>query len=122
MGAKAVAKPVNGLLSRRERTILSLVGRGLTNQEIADQLWISSRTVKCMLHRACVKLGAGTRDQAVIRALKRRALSVHEIFTIDEMVELMASMPPDVVARVAEKAQENHGRGQSLREAEGASV
>lgn len=121
MGANAVAKPHNGLLSRRERTILSLVGRGLTNQEIADQLWISSRTVKCMLHRACVKLGARTRDQAVIRALRRRALSVHEIFSIDELADLMASMPPDVVARVAERAQENHRRSLSPSEAESTS-
>lgn len=101
----------DSLLTRRERSILALVGRGLTNQEIADQLWISSRTVKCILHRACVKLEARTRDQAVIQALKRRAIDVQEIFSLDELAELMCTLPPESIEKVAQRVEQNHGGG-----------
>ncbi len=71
-------KTPDDLLSNREKDILVLVGRGLTNQEIADQLWISMRTVKCILHRACVKLEVRTRDQAVLKGLRDRAIGIQD--------------------------------------------
>lgn len=91
-------------LTNRERAIIALAGRGMTNQEIGDELKISIRTVKCLLHRACVKLGARNRDRAVIQALKSGDIGIHNIFTLDELAELLASTPPEFVATVADRA------------------
>jgi DNA-binding CsgD family transcriptional regulator len=50
-------------LTRREREVAGLAGRGLSDQEIADRLVISIRTVGNHLHRAYAKLGIGRRDE-----------------------------------------------------------
>ena len=55
-------------LSRREREILRLVERGLSNPEIARKLVIDANTVKSHLHRIYQRLGVTTRYQAVMRA------------------------------------------------------
>lgn len=91
-------------LTNRERAIIALAGRGMTNQEIGDELKICVRTVKCLLHRACVKLSVRNRDRAVIQALKSGDIGIHNIFTLDELAELVASAPPELVAMVADRA------------------
>ncbi|HVM52709.1 MAG TPA: LuxR C-terminal-related transcriptional regulator [Acidimicrobiales bacterium] len=50
-------------LTVREREIVVLAARGLSNREIADQLYISLRTAEGHLYRACSKLGIGDRTQ-----------------------------------------------------------
>ncbi|MBE0481116.1 MAG: helix-turn-helix transcriptional regulator [Dehalococcoidia bacterium] len=97
----------DNVLTKRERDILALVGRGMTNQEIGDQLYISARTVKCTLHRACVKMGVRTRDQAVIRALRRRAIDIRDIFSLDELAELLSSLSPELITKVAQRVEQN---------------
>ncbi|MDQ3210470.1 MAG: LuxR C-terminal-related transcriptional regulator [Actinomycetota bacterium] len=54
-----------GLLTSREREVLSLVRQGLTNREIAHRLGITSGTVRSHLEHAFAKLGVGTRTAAV---------------------------------------------------------
>jgi DNA-binding CsgD family transcriptional regulator len=56
-----VAQPLP--LTRREREIIALVGLGLSNQQIADRLVMSVRTVEGHLYRAGTKLGTTHRDQ-----------------------------------------------------------
>ena len=51
----------------RELEILTLVARGLSNREIATQLFVSENTVKTHCSRAFDKLGAARRTQAVQR-------------------------------------------------------
>lgn len=53
------ATTVNGVagLSEREREVLALVARGLTNRDVACRLVISTRTVERHLSNAYVKLG-----------------------------------------------------------------
>jgi LuxR family maltose regulon positive regulatory protein len=55
-------------LSAREQEILELVAAGLTNQEIADKLVISSETVKKHTGNIYGKLGVSNRTEAVARA------------------------------------------------------
>jgi DNA-binding NarL/FixJ family response regulator len=55
-------------LTEREREILALVGRGLSNDEIAAELVISPATAKTHVNRAMAKLGAHDRAQLVIAA------------------------------------------------------
>jgi len=55
-------------LSRRERDVLRLVGRGATNREIARELEIGDQTVKTLLARSCAKLGVNRRGDAFAAA------------------------------------------------------
>ena len=56
----------NGLgLSRREQQLVQLIGRGLTNKEIASQLNLSEQTVKNHVHRMLRKVGVSDRLSAV---------------------------------------------------------
>jgi two-component system, NarL family, response regulator LiaR len=54
-------------ITPRELEILNLVARGLSNREIATQLFVSENTVKTHCARAFDKLGAARRTQAVQR-------------------------------------------------------
>jgi DNA-binding CsgD family transcriptional regulator len=54
-------------ITARELEILTLVARGLSNREIAAQLFVSENTVKTHCSRAFDKLGAARRTQAVQR-------------------------------------------------------
>ena len=55
-------------LTPREREILTLVGLGLSNDEIAGQLFISPATAKTHVNRTMTKLGVRDRPQLVIVA------------------------------------------------------
>lgn len=55
-------------ITAREFEILTLVAQGLSNREIAAQLFVSENTVKTHCARAFDKLGAARRTQAVQRA------------------------------------------------------
>ncbi|GAA2614752.1 response regulator transcription factor [Actinomadura fulvescens] len=60
-------RPLNGVTDR-EREVLTLVGRGLANAEIAAELSISMATVKAHVARLFTKLGARDRVHLVIIA------------------------------------------------------
>ena len=53
-------------LTPRELEVLGLIGAGLTNQEIADRLYISLNTVKTFIRCAYRRIGTTRRSQAVI--------------------------------------------------------
>ncbi len=57
-----VASPP-GRLTRRQLTVARLVAQGLSNKEIARELWISERTVEGHVEQLRNKLGVGTRVQ-----------------------------------------------------------
>ena len=61
-------------LSAREKEVLALVARGLTNLQIGRELYVSEATVKTHLARACAKLGVTGRTAAVTRAMQAGAL------------------------------------------------
>jgi DNA-binding NarL/FixJ family response regulator len=60
-------RPVEGI-TEREREVLTLVGRGLSNTEIAAELFITVATAKAHIARLFTKLGARDRVQLVITA------------------------------------------------------
>jgi DNA-binding NarL/FixJ family response regulator len=62
-------------ITDREREVLTLVGRGLSNMEIAEQLFISVATAKAHVARLFAKLGARDRVQLVIIAYENGLVS-----------------------------------------------
>ena len=64
------AHPRLGDLTEREREIVAWVATGRSNQEIADQLFLSSDTVRTHVSRAMVKLHARDRAQLVVFAIE----------------------------------------------------
>jgi DNA-binding NarL/FixJ family response regulator len=56
------------VLTPREREVVALVGSGLTNDEIAESLFVSPLTAKTHVNRAMMKLGARDRAQLVVVA------------------------------------------------------
>lgn len=70
----------------REREVLTLVGRGMTNAEIAEELFISVATAKAHVARLLAKLGARDRVQLVIAA-----------YELGLVTPLRAVVLPDVV-------------------------
>ena len=57
------------VLSQREREVLERLAQGLTNREIAGELYVGEETVKSHLSRLYGKLQATDRRDAVARAL-----------------------------------------------------
>ncbi|MFD8751329.1 response regulator [Kitasatospora sp. NPDC059577] len=61
-------RAVVGAVTEREREVLTLVGRGLSNAEIAEELTISVATAKAHVARLFTKLAARDRVHLVIQA------------------------------------------------------
>jgi DNA-binding NarL/FixJ family response regulator len=61
-------------LTAREREVLVLVARGLSNSEIAGWLTVSLETVKTHVKRIFTKLGVRDRAQAVVAAYEARLI------------------------------------------------
>ena len=63
-------QPVDALsaLTERERDILTLIGEGLTNRQIGQQLFLAEKTVKNHISRLLAKLGVERRIQAAVIA------------------------------------------------------
>jgi DNA-binding CsgD family transcriptional regulator len=67
--ARAREATLGDPLSQSELKALTLASRGLDNQQIADELWLSIHTIKTQMCMSYVKLGANNRTHAVVIAL-----------------------------------------------------
>jgi NarL family two-component system response regulator LiaR len=79
---QAVKRPSASLeepLTGRENDILRHVAHGLSNQEIADRLVISERTVRTHISHILDKLNLENRTQAALYALRRGLTSLDEL-------------------------------------------
>jgi NarL family two-component system response regulator LiaR len=61
-------------LSKREYEVLELISHGLSNQEIAEKLFVSTSTVKTHVSNVLAKLDASRRTQAIRRAKELRII------------------------------------------------
>ena len=64
-------------LTSRELEVLKLVAKGMSNREIADELYISDNTVKNHIRNILEKLHLHSRMEAVIYAVRERLLDIH---------------------------------------------
>ena len=75
--AAAVAPRQLDVLTDREREVVALVAQGLSNQEIAEELYISPKTAKTHVSRSMLKLQARDRAQLVVIAYRTGLVKVH---------------------------------------------
>ncbi len=66
------ASGADGTLSTRERQVLDLIGDGLTNKQIGDQLGLAEKTVKNYVSTMLEKLGMERRTQAAVYTARRK--------------------------------------------------
>lgn len=71
MRTKRVESPVEPL-TEREREVLSLLARGLSNKEIATELFITERTARTYVSNILGKLGLASRTQAALYAVEHK--------------------------------------------------
>ena len=60
-------------LSDQERTVLELIGEGLTNRQIGERMFLAEKTVKNYVSHLLAKLGLERRTQAAVLATELRA-------------------------------------------------
>jgi DNA-binding CsgD family transcriptional regulator len=71
LGASGRSAPrIEGELTAREREVLALLGEGLSNQALADRLFISPKTAEHHVGRILGKLGLRSRAEAAAHALR----------------------------------------------------
>jgi NarL family two-component system response regulator LiaR len=70
MPAFLTGRDKDDMLTGREREILQLLADGMSNADVATQLFISQETVKSHVRHILAKLEADTRTQAVAIALR----------------------------------------------------
>jgi len=66
-------------LTSREREVVSLVGRGLSNAEIAEELFLSPLTAKTHVSRAMTKVHVRDRAQLVVFAIKTGLTQIDDL-------------------------------------------
>jgi two-component system response regulator DevR len=71
-GPSAAGADRLGVLTDQERTVLRLIGEGLTNRQIGDRMGLAEKTVKNYTSHLLAKLGLERRTQAAILATELR--------------------------------------------------
>jgi NarL family two-component system response regulator LiaR len=66
-------------LSEREMEVLRLAAKGMNNQDIADKLYLSRRTVQSHMAKIFHKMNVGSRTEATIQAFGRGWLTLDDI-------------------------------------------
>jgi NarL family two-component system response regulator LiaR len=72
--SKRNIRPLHEELTAREREVLLLIAQGYSNQDIADQLFITLKTVKTHVSNILTKLEVDDRTQATIYAFKHHLI------------------------------------------------
>lgn len=99
-------KKRNSILTKEERDILILVsrhpgGEHLRNSEIGQRLGIDVTRVKTLMHQACAKLNTHNRNEAVFLAMRQGEIHLDELFSLDELAEILISVGPDTLREIA---------------------
>ena len=66
----------NGVVTKSELRVLSSLVQGRSNKQIADEIFVSEKTVKNHLNHLFKKLGVKNRTEAVVKAIERGLVSM----------------------------------------------
>ncbi|MBN1863115.1 MAG: response regulator transcription factor [Dehalococcoidales bacterium] len=77
--AAAAPVHVSSPLSEREMEVLKIAAKGMSNRDIAGELFISERTVQAHMRSVFNKLGVGSRSEAILYGLKKGWFSIDEL-------------------------------------------
>ena len=72
------SKGMTGPLTKKEMDVLRLASKGITNKEIAEELNLKVQTVRGRLKKVFKKLNVSSRTEAVMYAMKKGWISLHE--------------------------------------------
>ncbi len=75
----SVEAGARGLLSPREIEVLRLAARGMSNKDIAKQLFLTVRTVKAHFTNTFNKMGVGSRTEAIVKGLKEGYITLDDV-------------------------------------------
>jgi len=67
-------------LSKREMEVLRLAAKGISNKDIAKELFLTVRTVKAHFTNIFNKMGVGCRTDAITKALREGYISLDDTF------------------------------------------
>ena len=73
------SKGMTGPLTKKEMDVLRLASKGITNKEIAEELNLKVQTVRGRLKKVFKKLNVSSRTEAVMYAMKKGWISLHEL-------------------------------------------
>jgi len=76
---KPGSKGMTGPLTKKEMDVLRLAARGKKNKEIAEELNLKVQTVRSRLKKTFKKLNVSSRTEAVMYAMKKGWISIHEV-------------------------------------------
>jgi NarL family two-component system response regulator LiaR len=71
-------------LTTREIEVLRLAAKGMGNKDIAEQLFLSLRTVKVHLTNIFNKMGVNSRTEAIIKGLAKGHITLEDVSTAEE--------------------------------------
>lgn len=77
--AGSVEPGARGLLTQREIEVLRLAARGMSNRDIAKQLFVTVRTVKAHLANMFNKMNCGSRTDVIIKGLREGYITLDDI-------------------------------------------
>ncbi len=80
-------------LTERELEVVALVAEGLTNREVAEQLYLSHNTIKVHLRNIFTKTGVSSRTELTVMAVQEGWIEVPGVITEDEVEEKESVSP-----------------------------
>ena len=76
--------PSQATLTKTEIKIMDLLGKGMSNKELAKELGCSVKTIKNHLNSAVHKLGVSSRTEAVVKAIEKGLISSENTTIVEE--------------------------------------
>ena len=77
--AQNAERGTEGQLSDRELEVLKLAAKGMSNKDIAEEIFLSTRTVKAHLSNIFDKLDVASRTEAIVKGIKEGWLTVDDL-------------------------------------------